>query len=371
MNKFNKVAIIIPCHNKSLMTRMCIVSVFNQVNCQPLIVSVCDNNSQDDTWEMLKELQTIYGKNSLHICRNESKTNFGPARGNNIALKAVPDADLLIRCDNDTIFPTRFFGRFLEHAERRYSENKTIGVFCARPLEQDNFGTEDGTPNTPKIDDAPLGKWYYDVIRRQLQTHLTENTFFNEEQVYSILSNIYHQGNKLVNCPPTMDGYHEWVYNTFTDRHDLFPGGFTPALYAWTRDAVDSCPWHDEETFTHSDLEDNDYMYILARMGWNTCTFHDLFFHHWGSFTREYTGRKRAIDGMTMSELFSRKWKFFNEEEGALKNYILTCRTRGYTNGITLRKSDDPVEVPNPSIFTDSKVCEVDYMAKKIRQTRT
>jgi len=366
MKKFNNVAVIMPCHGKSLMTQMSIESIFNQVDCQPLTVAVCDNNSQDDTWEMLNELQARYSSDRLRITQNMDPDNFGPARGNNRCLAMVKEADLVCRADNDVLFPSRFWSRFIKHAEQRIAEHPHIGVFTCRPTEQQDFGNIDSDPTKPKIDYAPLGEWYHSTYRPYLQKQISETTFFSREQIQQILNNTYNKGAELVNCPPTLDGYHEWVYNEFKDRYDLYPGGFCPALYCFTRPAVDAVPWHDEDRFTHSQLEDNSYIYLISRLGWTTCCFHDLYFHHYGSFTREFTGRHRASDGKSMEVIFNELWAHLNSGPGMFREYILWLREKGA----------DWVQAPNPEVPDSSSLDEIvpidldDYQADN-RETLT
>lgn len=272
MNEVNNILIISPIHKREEVTARCVESIMLQVGGLPIKMIVCDNNSRSrPVTDTLSGLRSQYL--DFEYVVNDDVNNYGPAKGNNMCMQRAAElgweADLVVRVDNDTIFPTKFFARFAEYVNHHMAKVPGMyGFFTARPTEHDAYNKKVA---------GPLGPWYVNSSNKDVDY-------------------VYMKAAELTGCAPTLDGYHEWIYQKYGDPEChwvKFNAGLRPALYAWTQQSGGGLTF--DERFTHNDHppkygmweDDRVFMDAISKRGFYTVVFWDLYFHHHGSLTRE------------------------------------------------------------------------------------
>lgn len=121
------VSIILVNYNTKELTRNCLKSIFEKTIDLNFEVFVVDNNSQDDSVEMIeREFPQV------KLIRNEKNLGFGAA--NNIAIKQS-NAKYILCLNTDTILIDNAIKQFFDFMEK--AENSSVGA-CGAYLYNDN-----------------------------------------------------------------------------------------------------------------------------------------------------------------------------------------------------------------------------------------
>ncbi|GIW63034.1 MAG: hypothetical protein KatS3mg090_0860 [Patescibacteria group bacterium] len=130
MRKNFDLSIIIISYNTAKITKDCLVSIKNSLKHSKLRVQiiVLDNNSKDNSKEVLKSLQKQF-KNNLELKLVFSKENLGFSRGNNRAVSEA-DSDYLLFLNSDTII----LNQAIDKLYRFYIKNENKYQFVGPKL---------------------------------------------------------------------------------------------------------------------------------------------------------------------------------------------------------------------------------------------
>ncbi len=125
MTTQKRLAIIIVSFNTAEMTRECLESVYDKIDGQATSVVVVDNNSEDESVDVIKEHFP-----DVHLIEN--KDNVGFAAANNQAFEVV-EADYVLLLNSDTIV----LGDVIEKSLGYLEQNPNVGAFGCRVLNTD------------------------------------------------------------------------------------------------------------------------------------------------------------------------------------------------------------------------------------------
>lgn len=123
-----KLAIVIPAHNEAAFIRTCLDSFVNQIH-KPDTLIVVDDNSTDDTAEIVLEYQAQHSWIRLHQKKSSEEHLPGEKviRAFNDGLVSLDGPyDLVGKFDADIILPTEYFEQLL----KRFERNPRLGM-CA------------------------------------------------------------------------------------------------------------------------------------------------------------------------------------------------------------------------------------------------
>lgn len=122
ITKTDKVSIIMLCWNNAQFTKNCVNRLY-EVTPEGFELILIDNNSRDNTWKVIQELQKKYP--NIKLIRN--KQNIGFARGNNQGLK-MAKGKYICYLNNDTIPQWGWLERMIDTLEM----NPKVGIVGAR-----------------------------------------------------------------------------------------------------------------------------------------------------------------------------------------------------------------------------------------------
>jgi len=122
ISKTNKVSIIMLCWNNSQFTKDCVNRLY-EVTPEGFELILIDNNSKDNTWEVIQELQKKYP--NIQAIRN--KENKGFAKGCNQGLK-IAKGEYICYLNNDIIPQWGWLERMIDCLEN----NSKVGIVGAR-----------------------------------------------------------------------------------------------------------------------------------------------------------------------------------------------------------------------------------------------
>lgn len=123
------VSIVIPVFNKSHFTDQCLHSIFSSINSTQFEVIIIDNNSNDNTHEIIEKYTTQF--NNISYLRNN--VNLGFAKANNLGVEKSKN-DIILLLNNDTVVTDGWIDNLL----KPISEDKTVGAVSAKLLFEDN-----------------------------------------------------------------------------------------------------------------------------------------------------------------------------------------------------------------------------------------
>lgn len=162
------ISVSIVSYNTSELLKKLLKNLYSQKNLKSLEIYIVDNNSADDSVEMIK-------KNFPKVKLIESKENLGFAKGQNLILKKI-NAPLTLILNPDTDFDENALSKMIEFMERN-----TYGIASCKI-----------TGNNGKLDsnggDLPFGfallSWLFNFDLKGLPSfHRSDNDFLNSDQV--------------------------------------------------------------------------------------------------------------------------------------------------------------------------------------------
>jgi len=125
------IAVSLVSYNTSALLKKLIEKLYAQINIKPEIW-VLDNNSSDDSVEMIK-------KNFPKVNLTQSKENTGFAKGQNVLLKKI-NSPLILVLNPDTEIETDTLSKMIEFME----ENPEVGIGSCRILDSKGRLTSNG-----------------------------------------------------------------------------------------------------------------------------------------------------------------------------------------------------------------------------------
>lgn len=132
------IAVSIVSYNTSSLLKKTLENLYSQKLTQDLEIWVVDNNSSDDSVEMIR-------KNFPKINLIVSKENLGFAKGQNLALKKIKSPLTLI-LNPDTQFPENTLSKMLDFADK----NQELGIISSKVISSDGSLSSNGG-------DLPIG----------------------------------------------------------------------------------------------------------------------------------------------------------------------------------------------------------------------
>jgi len=126
ISQTDKVSIVILCWNNSKYTKTCVDWLY-KVTPPGFELILVDNNSTDDTHDVLKKLQTEYAKLGHRVVIHKNPNNFGFAKGNNVGLQYAT-RPYVCYLNNDTIPQWGWLEKMIDVLET----DKKTGVVGAR-----------------------------------------------------------------------------------------------------------------------------------------------------------------------------------------------------------------------------------------------
>lgn len=180
LKKTNKnraiVSVTIPAHNSSETLKECLTSVLKQ-SYQPKEIIVVDNNSQDNTKEIILNFQKKYGQKIKYVFEK----TVGRAAARNAGISKA-QGEIIAMIDSDCIAPPNWLEKLIAPIEKE-KENAVMGFekSFTKNYWADNRQKEDELFTFSKFD----GKYieHIDTKNFAIKTHLIKKFMFNQDLV--------------------------------------------------------------------------------------------------------------------------------------------------------------------------------------------
>lgn len=163
------IAVSIVSYNTSALLKKTLENLYSQKKVENPEVWIVDNNSSDDSVEMIK-------KHFPKVKLIESKENLGFAKGQNLALKKIK-APLVLILNPDTDFPSDALSKVVEFM----NQNPEIGIASCKIVDsKGHIGSNGG--------DLPFGiallSWLFNFDAKGIPSfHRSDKEFYNSKNV--------------------------------------------------------------------------------------------------------------------------------------------------------------------------------------------